>query len=87
MGPLTFRGADAPRYIPAKISIIVTTAFACVMTGILMAYYAWENKRRDKLAVVHKENSEFLDLTDRENLEFRVSCSTHLYRETLLTAL
>lgn len=43
------------------------------MTGVLMAYYAWENKRRDKLAVEHKENSEFLDLTDKENLEFRVS--------------
>lgn len=38
-----------------------------------MAYYAWENKRRDKLAIEHEENSEFLDLTDRENLEFRVS--------------
>lgn len=73
IGPLTFRDADAPRYIPAKISIVVTTAFACVMTAILMLYYRWENSRRDKLAIEHKENSEFLDLTDRENLEFRVS--------------
>lgn len=44
------------------------------MTALLMGYYAWENKRRDKLTVEHLENSEFLDLTDRENLEFRVSC-------------
>ncbi|KAJ4410563.1 hypothetical protein N0V82_009227 [Gnomoniopsis sp. IMI 355080] len=71
IGPLTFRGADAPEYIPAKISIVVTTAFACVVTGLLMIYYAWENKRRDKLAIEHEENSEFLDMTDRENLEFR----------------
>lgn len=43
------------------------------MTAILMTYYAWENRRRDKLTIEHEENSEFLDLTDRENLEFRVS--------------
>lgn len=47
IGPLTIRGADAHRYIPAEIGIIVTTAFACVMTVVLMMYYAWENKRRD----------------------------------------
>lgn len=73
IGPLTFRGKDAPEYIPAKIAIVVTTSFACLMTAVLMAYYTYENKRRDKLVagVEHKENSEFLDLTDRQNLEFR----------------
>ncbi|KUI63989.1 hypothetical protein VM1G_10738 [Cytospora mali] len=73
IGPLTFKGKDAPEYIPAKIAIVVTTAFACCMTAVLMAYYAYENKRRDKLGagVEHKENGEFLDLTDKENLEFR----------------
>lgn len=72
---MTFRGKDAPEYIPAKIAIVVTTSFACLMTAVLMAYYTYENKRRDKLVagVEHKENSEFLDLTDRQNLEFRVS--------------
>lgn len=54
------------------------------MTGVLMAYYTWENKRRDKLAVEHKENSEFLDLTDRENLEFRVSHNVHIDQWALL---
>ncbi len=40
-----------------------------------MGYYTMENKRRDqKMAgVQHQENSEFFDLTDRENPEFRVS--------------
>ncbi|KAK7739024.1 hypothetical protein SLS53_005922 [Cytospora paraplurivora] len=73
IGPLTFRGKDAPKYIPAKIAIVVTTAFACCLTIALMAYYAYENKRRDRVVaeVEHKENSEFLDLTDQENLEFR----------------
>lgn len=40
-----------------------------------MAYYVWENKRRDRLmeGFEHRENSEFFDLTDKENKEFRVS--------------
>lgn len=75
IGPLTFRGADAPQYIPAKIGIVATSGFACVATLVLMLYYAWENKRRDQLHVEHQENSEFFDLTDKENLEFCVSCS------------
>ncbi|KAK8108515.1 hypothetical protein PG984_014316 [Apiospora sp. TS-2023a] len=71
IGPLTFRDADKPGYLPAKIAILVTSALACVLTGILMAYYAWDNKRRDKLGAEHKDNSEFLDMTDRENPDFR----------------
>lgn len=53
--------------------MVVTTASAAVLTGILMLYYRWENKRRDRLYAgeVHTENSEFFDLTDRENHEFR----------------
>lgn len=53
-----------------------------------MAYYSWENKRRDRLEQGHKENIEFLDLTDRENKEFRVSSirnQTATAREKLLT--
>ncbi|KAK7709524.1 hypothetical protein SLS63_013202 [Diaporthe eres] len=71
IGPLTFRGKDAPDYIPAKIAIVVTSAFACCMTALLMAYYTYENRRREGLRVEHQENSEFLDLTDKENMEFR----------------
>jgi hypothetical protein len=75
IGPLTFRDADKPSYLPAKITIVVTTAAAVALTAVLMGYYSWENKRREKLHVEHKENSEFFDLTDRENMEFRVSHS------------
>ncbi|KAK8050300.1 allantoate permease [Apiospora phragmitis] len=73
IGPLTFRDEDAPAYIPAKIVMVVTTASATVLTGVLMFYYQWENKRRDRLYAgeAHTENSEFFDLTDRENHEFR----------------
>ncbi|KAM5347101.1 hypothetical protein ACJ41O_010106 [Fusarium nematophilum] len=75
IGPLTFRAQDAPAYIPAKVTMVVATAFSASLTGLLMVYYRWENKRRDvKFAgEAHRENSEFFDLTDRENHEFRVS--------------
>ncbi|KAI4592461.1 hypothetical protein KJ359_011158 [Pestalotiopsis sp. 9143b] len=73
IGPLTFRDADKPEYLPAKITVVVTSAVAVILTAVLMAYYTWENKRRDRLEQGHKENIEFLDLTDRENKEFRVS--------------
>lgn len=53
--------------------MVVTSAVAVILTAVLMAYYSWENKRRDRLEQGHKENIEFLDLTDRENKEFRVS--------------
>lgn len=75
IGPLTFRGNDAPDYIPAKITIIVTCAFAAAMTLVLRFYYVWENKRRDRLAertgMEHKADIEFADVTDRANKEFR----------------
>lgn len=75
VGPLTFRQQDAPEYTPAKIAIVATTAGAILVTMLLMTYYWWENRRREKLCagMQHRENSEFFDLTDKENLEFRVS--------------
>lgn len=75
IGPLTFRDQDKPRYIPAKIAMVVSTAGAAVTLGCLVLYYKWENRRRDRLYANqdHTEDSEFLDLTDRENREFRVS--------------
>lgn len=46
-----------------------------VFTLLLKFYYMWENRRRDnnKEGLQHQENSEFLDLTDLQNREFRVS--------------
>ncbi|KAF7451346.1 hypothetical protein A1F99_031230 [Pyrenophora tritici-repentis] len=72
IGPLTFRQEDKPEFIPAKITIVVTCAFAAGMAILLRAYYTWENKKRDREETVgHLENEEFLDLTDRENRRFR----------------
>lgn len=73
LGPLTFRTEDEPDYIPAKIALVVTVAVAILFAFLLRFYYSWENRRRDTRheGEVHQENSEFLDLTDRQNREFR----------------
>ncbi|MCJ1365729.1 hypothetical protein MMC16_004854 [Acarospora aff. strigata] len=73
IGPETFKHKDAPEYIPAKIAIVVTTLIAIALTITLRFMYQAENKRRDRkhIGVEHRVNQEFLDLTDRENGEFR----------------
>lgn len=71
LGPLTFRDEDAPLYIPAKVSIVAVDSVAIIATIILLAYYMWQNKKRDNAGVAHTTDVEFADLTDRENMEFR----------------
>lgn len=77
LGPLTFRNQDAPEYAPAKITIVAVDLTVIVMGIGLLAYYIWENKRRDRLVASsgglarHQKDSEFADLTDRQNLELR----------------
>jgi sugar phosphate permease len=75
LGPLTFRTQDEPDYIPAKIALVATISVAIIFVLLLRAYYCWENRRRDRRheGETHLQNSEFLDLTDGENREFRVS--------------
>lgn len=80
IGPLTFTGETAPIYIPAKIAIMATGAVAIVATCLLWWKYDHENKRRDRMdreaaergeEKVHVVDSEFMDLTDKQNPEFR----------------
>lgn len=75
LGPLTFRGRDAPEYVPAKIALIVSMAVSLLFTAALYPYYVWENKRRDKMREEGEvqEDADWMDLTDRENRSFRVS--------------
>ncbi|ORY01750.1 major facilitator superfamily transporter [Clohesyomyces aquaticus] len=71
LGPLTFRDADAPEFIPAKITIVAVDTSVVLAVGVLLLYYRWENKRRDKAGIAHQQDIEFSDLTDRENKELR----------------
>jgi len=78
IGPLTFQpdGKTPPQYIPAKIAIMATGAVAVVAILVLIGVWWRENKGRDKRGdglEAHVEDSEFLDLTDVQNREFRYS--------------
>ena len=46
IGPQTFRAQDAPQYMPAKITVLVTQGIAAVVAMTLAARYAWSNSRR-----------------------------------------
>ncbi len=69
IGPQTFRPKDAPRYVPAEITIIVCWA-ACVVDMVFIWWYCrWQNKKkaafRARPDYNKLENQEWLDLTDR----------------------
>ncbi|KAJ9602289.1 hypothetical protein H2200_013144 [Cladophialophora chaetospira] len=75
IGPLTFTGFTAPQYIPAKVAIMACLSLAIVTALLLRYWYLAENKRRDRAAAAegygHVANNEFMDLTDKQNSEFR----------------
>ncbi|SCV03590.1 LAMI_0H09384g1_1 [Lachancea mirantina] len=72
VAPQMFRAYSAPRYIPAKITLLVTQC-VCVPLQLYLGYLCKkENEKRDK----EQENTElkeykFLDMTDIENRNFR----------------
>lgn len=79
ISPQTFPSSDGPNYLPAKISICVIYALCIVDLWLIRFVAVRENRRRDQLKAAAPENHvvlknhEFMDLTDRENLEFRYS--------------
>ncbi|PLN80254.1 putative MFS allantoate transporter [Aspergillus taichungensis] len=74
IGPQAFRPEDAPRYVPAEITIIVCWGVCIMLMGFIWWWYDRENKKkalkRSAPDYVRMENQEWLDLTDRENHEF-----------------
>lgn len=77
ISPQTFQAKDAPRYMPAKISICILYVLITIDLYLIRLLAVRENKKRDKEReelgdnYVVEKNQEFLDLTDRENREFR----------------
>jgi ACS family allantoate permease-like MFS transporter len=74
IGPQTFLVREAPTYQTAKILIVVCYLVSLLLLLGLYALNVWENKRRDrKNEKLPPEfvNSEFADLTDFQNPEFR----------------
>lgn len=72
IGPQTFIGSQAPHYYGAKIAMVVCAAAQIVCLVVLLFYYRWENGRRDRLDEhLDIDDAEFVDLTDKQNPEFR----------------
>jgi len=72
IGPQLFRDQDYPRYIPAKITLLVTMVVSILLVIIVALISRYENQKRDKGNHVEmQENYEFLDLTDLQNTNFR----------------
>ncbi|EXJ88555.1 hypothetical protein A1O1_05485 [Capronia coronata CBS 617.96] len=79
ISPQTFQARDAPRYLPAKISIVILYFLITVDLWLIRLVYVYRNKKRDAEKAergpdfVLEKNHEFLDLTDIQNTEFRYS--------------
>ncbi|KAF2118301.1 putative MFS transporter [Lophiotrema nucula] len=70
IGPMMFQAKDAPDYLPAKIGTMATEAGTAVCMWVLVGYYWWENRRRDRLQMVVGEGEEVaggLGAVDEEN--------------------
>ncbi|ESZ89986.1 MFS allantoate transporter [Sclerotinia borealis F-4128] len=74
IGPQIFRPTDAPRYMPAEITIIVCYGVCAFDVAFISWYYNRMNKKNEAIRAApgyrKLDKQEFLDLTDKENHEF-----------------
>ncbi|KAF2157836.1 MFS general substrate transporter [Myriangium duriaei CBS 260.36] len=74
IGPQTFVPKDAPRYVPAEVTIVVCWGVCLVDMWFIHWYSVRMNKKkaahRAQPGYVKRRNVEWLDLTDKENHEF-----------------
>lgn len=73
IGPQTFRPKDAPHYVPAVITICVCWALCLCDVAFIHFYCVRQNKKKREVKArsdyVKVPNCEWMDLTDRENVE------------------
>ena len=62
LGPQTFRPKDAPRYVPAEITIIVCWGVCLGILAFIHWYCVWQNKKKAQIRAapeyVKMENQE-----------------------------
>ncbi len=87
IGPQTFQARDAPRYIPAKITVLATQAAAAGVAGVLFGYYVWANRRKDKavslngpVAVEDHRGSRQIEGTEQRLWEDRTDKENEMFR-------
>lgn len=81
IGPQLFRASDAPRYIRAKVTLLVLECVCVPLVLAITSVSRAQNRQRDALSeketaewlAQHGENYQFMDLTDRANVMFRYS--------------
>ncbi|KAB8079008.1 major facilitator superfamily domain-containing protein [Aspergillus leporis] len=77
IGPQIFRPQDAPRYVPAEITIIVCWGVCLFLIAFIWWWYRRQNAKKAQIRAspdyVRLENQEWLDLTDWENHELEYS--------------
>ena len=76
IGPQTFQAKDAPKYVPAKITVLATQASGAVLAFVLFLYYVWANKSKNTAPVESQAADNdmehlYADLTDKQNKTFR----------------
>ncbi|KAL8677734.1 MAG: hypothetical protein Q9186_005869 [Xanthomendoza sp. 1 TL-2023] len=78
IGPQTFQAKDAPKFIPAKITVLATQAAAALIAVVLFLYYVWANKRKgaapaivEDVGMDGQEEHLWDDKTDKQNPTFR----------------
>jgi ACS family allantoate permease-like MFS transporter len=77
ISPQTFQARDAPRYLPAKISIVILYFLITCDLVLIRWVFVRRNRQREEEKKAKgdawkvEDNHEFLDLTDLENREFR----------------
>ena len=79
IGPQTFQAKDAPKYTPAKITVLATQAAGAFLSCVLFLYYVWANKRKAARSIEVKTEAQdmeelYADRTDKENPTFRYVC-------------
>lgn len=67
-GPQTFRAKDAPKYWPARVTMVAATAISGVMTILLVSLYVFRNKRR-RVAYGTKDERVYEDIDERTDFE------------------
>lgn len=81
IGPQLFRTGDAPRYIRAKVTLLVIECVCIPLVLAVTLVSKRENRKKDALLKDQEDlwleekgdNYQFLDLSDKENVQFRYS--------------
>ncbi|RAH51868.1 MFS allantoate transporter [Aspergillus piperis CBS 112811] len=73
IGPQVFRPQDAPRYVPAEITIIVCWGVCLFILAFIWWWYRVQNEKKARVRAspgyAPMANQEWMDLTDWENHE------------------